>query len=49
MAEPFAALRDDFTRITGEVIWCSLTTVDEHGRPRARVMHPDFTPRTARF
>jgi uncharacterized pyridoxamine 5'-phosphate oxidase family protein len=40
MAEPFAALRDDFIRITNEVIWCSLTTVDEHGRPRARIMHP---------
>jgi uncharacterized pyridoxamine 5'-phosphate oxidase family protein len=40
MAESFGALRDEFLRITNEVIWCSLSTVDESGQPRARIVHP---------
>ncbi len=40
MAESFAALQDEFLRITGEVVWCSVTTVGEHGHPRSRILHP---------
>ncbi|TCO44248.1 pyridoxamine 5'-phosphate oxidase family protein [Actinocrispum wychmicini] len=40
MAELFEALRDDFVRITDDVIWCSVTTVDDAGRPRSRILHP---------
>jgi general stress protein 26 len=40
MAEPFAALKDEFLRITGEVVWCTVTTVDPGGHPRSRILHP---------
>jgi uncharacterized pyridoxamine 5'-phosphate oxidase family protein len=38
----FGALKDDFLRITGETVFCSVTTVDEAGRPRSRMLHPIF-------
>jgi hypothetical protein len=37
MAERFAALKDDFLRLTAEIVWCTVTTVDSQGRPRSRV------------
>lgn len=40
MAESFAALQGDFLKFAHEIIWCSLTTVDAAGRPRARIVHP---------
>ncbi|MBK7725354.1 MAG: pyridoxamine 5'-phosphate oxidase family protein [Dehalococcoidia bacterium] len=33
-------LAPDFHRITGRVVWCSVTTVDGKGRPRSRILHP---------
>jgi general stress protein 26 len=35
----FADLQDDFLAVTDEIVWCTLATVDRHGRPRSRVMH----------
>jgi hypothetical protein len=40
MAEPFAALEEDFLRITADVVLCTVTTVDPRGRPRSRILHP---------
>ncbi|MFI6316583.1 pyridoxamine 5'-phosphate oxidase family protein [Nonomuraea sp. NPDC050556] len=40
MAETFKALSDDFLRFTGEIVWCTLTSVDDHGHPRSRILHP---------
>jgi Pyridoxamine 5'-phosphate oxidase len=36
----FDDIRDDFLRIAGDVVWCTVATVDTRGRPRTRVMHP---------
>jgi general stress protein 26 len=33
-------LAEDFHRITSRVVWCTVTTVDAKGRPRARILHP---------
>jgi hypothetical protein len=38
----FDGLAADFLRITGEVVYCTVTTVDPAGVPRSRVMHPIF-------
>ncbi|MGW0504105.1 pyridoxamine 5'-phosphate oxidase family protein [Micromonospora sp. NPDC003241] len=35
----FADLRDDFLRLTTEIGWCAVATVDGRGRPRSRIMH----------
>jgi general stress protein 26 len=37
---PPAELLDAFVRIAHRIVWCSLATVDSHGRPRSRVVHP---------
>jgi hypothetical protein len=34
-----AVMRDVLT-VTRRIVWCALTTVDEAGRPRNRVVHP---------
>ena len=34
---PYAA---QFLRLTTEIIWCTVTTVDRAGRPRSRILHP---------
>ena len=39
MVEEAAILVDALT-VTRRVVWCVLTTVDRHGRPRNRVVHP---------
>lgn len=31
---------DDALDVTRRVVWCALTTVDDGGRPRNRVVHP---------
>ncbi|GAA4084696.1 pyridoxamine 5'-phosphate oxidase family protein [Actinomadura miaoliensis] len=36
---PFADLHDDFLRLTTEIGWCSVATVDGKGRPRTRILH----------
>ncbi|MGE3073123.1 MAG: pyridoxamine 5'-phosphate oxidase family protein [Dehalococcoidia bacterium] len=33
-------LQPDFSRITNRIVWCTVTTVDAKGRPRARILHP---------
>jgi hypothetical protein len=38
----FAELEDDFFRISTETVFCAVTTVDEAGRPRSRMLHPIF-------
>jgi general stress protein 26 len=38
----FEPLRADFLRLTTEIVYCTVTTVDPKGRPRSRVMHPIF-------
>lgn len=30
----------DFLRVAHRIVWCTLATVDGHGRPRSRVVHP---------
>jgi hypothetical protein len=40
MAESFRPFEEDFLRITADIVWCTLTTVDRKGRPRSRVVHP---------
>jgi Pyridoxamine 5'-phosphate oxidase len=44
----FGELEQDFLRITGDTVFCSLTTVDDSGRPRSRIIHPIFVVRDAR-
>jgi Pyridoxamine 5'-phosphate oxidase len=36
----FSELRDDFLMIVTDVVWATMATVDAHGRPRTRVVHP---------
>ena len=36
----FSNLADKFKEITERIVWCTLTTVDGQGRPRARMLHP---------
>jgi general stress protein 26 len=38
----FESLQDDFLRITTDIVYCTVSTVDPAGRPRSRVMHPIF-------
>jgi hypothetical protein len=33
----FDPLREDFLRITTDIVYCTVTTVDPEGRPRSRV------------
>jgi uncharacterized protein YbdZ (MbtH family) len=40
MPESFAAFEEEFLQRTGEIIWCTATTVDARGRPRSRILHP---------
>jgi hypothetical protein len=40
MAESFAAYAAQFLQYTGEIVWCTATTVDAKGRPRSRILHP---------
>ena len=36
----WAELEEDFLRITREIVWATVATVDTQGRPRSRVLHP---------
>ncbi|QWF82713.1 pyridoxamine 5'-phosphate oxidase family protein [Amycolatopsis sp. CA-230715] len=40
LSRPSTALLDDFVRIAHRIVWCALATVDRHGRPRSRIVHP---------
>jgi hypothetical protein len=34
---------DVFVEIAGDVVWCTMATVDRRNRPRSRVVHPVWT------
>jgi Pyridoxamine 5'-phosphate oxidase len=36
----FESIQEDFLRITSEVVWATVATVDSKGRPRTRILHP---------
>jgi hypothetical protein len=38
----FEPLGADFLRMTADIVYCTVTTVDPEGRPRSRAMHPIF-------
>ena len=38
MAGTFSEIQDESTRYVGEVVYVTMTTVDERGRPRARIL-----------
>lgn len=35
----FTELHEDFVRLTNEIVWCTVATVDEKDRPRSRILH----------
>ena len=39
-SRPPDAVLAEFVRIAHRVVWCTVATVDRHGRPRSRVLHP---------
>lgn len=42
MAQSFEPFEPEFVQYTSEIVWCSASTVDRHGRPRTRILHPIF-------
>jgi hypothetical protein len=36
----FESIEEDFLRISAEVAWATVATVDTRGRPRTRILHP---------
>jgi hypothetical protein len=36
----FESIEEDFLRISAEVVWATVATVDTRGRPRTRILHP---------
>lgn len=42
MSTLFSDLEADFLTFITDVVYCVVTTVDQAGRPRSRVMHPIF-------
>jgi Pyridoxamine 5'-phosphate oxidase len=36
----FESIKEDFLRISAEVVWATVATVDSQGRPRTRILHP---------
>lgn len=36
----FSEIAGKFDAITRRVVWCTFTTIDRQGRPRARILHP---------
>jgi hypothetical protein len=36
----FESIEEDFLRISAEVAWATVATVDSNGRPRTRILHP---------
>ncbi|GAA0985007.1 pyridoxamine 5'-phosphate oxidase family protein [Acrocarpospora macrocephala] len=39
-ASSFAAIQDEFNAYIGDIVYATMTTVDQKGRPRARVLIP---------
>lgn len=38
--QSFSEIQDEFMARIGRIVWCTVTTVDTHDRPRARILHP---------
>lgn len=36
----FTEIEKDFMERVARIVWCTVTTVDRKGRPRARILHP---------
>ena len=36
----FDEIKDEFNSRVQRIVWCTVTTVDGKGRPRARILHP---------
>jgi general stress protein 26 len=36
----FSDIETDFVKRVHGMIWCNVATVDQHGRPRSRILHP---------
>jgi general stress protein 26 len=36
----FDEIRDEFEARVRRIVWCTVATVDEKGRPRTRILHP---------
>ena len=36
----FSDIEDEFNKRVSRIVWCTITTVDAHGRPRSRILHP---------
>lgn len=36
----FAEISEQFIERVHQMVWCNVATVDGHGRPRSRVLHP---------
>jgi general stress protein 26 len=37
---PFEEIAREFAARTQRIVWCTVATVDEKGRPRTRILHP---------
>lgn len=40
VAQSFSEIQDEFHKRVQRIVWCTLTTIDRKGRPRARIIHP---------
>lgn len=38
----FAEIEPEFIQRVNKIIWCNLATIDRQGRPRSRVIHPNW-------
>ncbi len=36
----FSEIKDEFDARVQRIVWCTVTTIDGKGRPRARMLHP---------
>jgi general stress protein 26 len=38
----FAEIEEEFMRRVRRIVWCTVATVDTRGRPRTRILHPNW-------
>ena len=36
----FDEIKDEFNARVQRIVWCTVTTIDQKGRPRSRILHP---------
>lgn len=36
----FKDIEEEFARRVRQIVWCTVATVDDRGRPRSRILHP---------